>query len=134
MAISNIDKNHLDNLFKMLHINDTNANDYNSLLNIRSNYATYSKLELIAKQMNFLKSEALSIIENHNINNIVNSIKCDIRKVPGNYYFVYENDFEEKILSLIKPSDWNMCLDYKFSYAVYYDYDLNFYKTNNYSL
>lgn len=57
MALSNVDKNTLEHLFSMINININNNEsiNYNNLLNIRSKYATYSKLEFIAKQIEFLK-------------------------------------------------------------------------------
>ena len=58
MALSNMNKDTLTRLFQMLNINENKDN--NTINKIRSNYATYSKLELIAKQVNLLKNEALT--------------------------------------------------------------------------
>jgi hypothetical protein len=128
MALSNLNKDNIERLFQMINLNDKDRNDYNNLLNIRSNYATYSKLELIARQIEFLKTEALNIIKIHDLNNDLNNIKCTFRKVPGNYYYVYLNNNDEKILSLIGPDEWN---NYKqFITKVYYDYDYQFYKVD----
>jgi hypothetical protein len=128
MALTNIDKNTLTRLFEMVNIKSNESNDYNNLLNIRSNYASYSKLELIAKQIEFLKNEALNIINNHELNNDLSCLKCNFRKVPGTYYYVYLNANDEKILSLIGPHEW--CIYHKFITKVYYDYDYQFYKVN----
>lgn len=128
MALSNLNKDNIERLFQMINLNDKDRNDYNNLLNIRSNYATYSKLELIARQIEFLKTEALNIIKIHDLNNDLNNIKCTFRKVPGNYYYVYLNNNDEKILSLIGSDEWN---NYKqFITKVYYDYDYQFYKVD----
>ena len=51
MALSNLDKNNLTRLFEMINVKDGNSLSYNNLTNLRSNYSTYSKLELIAKQI-----------------------------------------------------------------------------------
>tara|TARA_B100000989_G_scaffold272040_1_gene229213 strand:+ start:816 stop:1205 length:390 start_codon:yes stop_codon:yes gene_type:complete len=128
MALSSLNKNTLDRLFSMLNVNNSESINYNNILNIRSNYATYSKLELIAKQIEFLKNEAINIIDSHDLNNDINNIKCNFRKVPGSYYYVYENEKNEKILSLIGPEEWNNY--YKFITKVYYDYDYQFYRVN----
>ena len=61
-----MNKDTLTRLFQMLNINENKDN--NTINKIRSNYATYSKLELIAKQVNLLKNEAQTIIDNHNMN------------------------------------------------------------------
>ena len=127
MALSNLNKDNIERLFQMINLNDTDRTDYNNLLNIRSNYATYSKLELIARQIEFLKTEALNIVKIHDLNNDLNNIKCSFRKVPGNYYYVYKND-NEKYLSLISPDEWNKKED--FLTKVYYDYDYQFYNVD----
>lgn len=127
MALSNLNKDNIERLFQMINLNDTDRTDYNNLLNIRSNYATYSKLELIARQIEFLKTEALNIVKIHDLNNDLNNIKCSFRKVPGNYYYVYKNN-NEKYLSLISPDEWNKKED--FLAKVYYDYDYQFYNVD----
>lgn len=128
MALTNIDKNTLTRLFKMVNVENSESINYNNLLNIRSNYASYSKLELIAKQIEFLKNEALNIINNHELNNDLSCLKCNFRKVPGTYYYVYLNANDEKILSLIGPHEWYNY--HKFITKVYYDYDYQFYKVD----
>ena len=121
MALSNINKDTLERLFEMVNIRNKETKDYNALTNIRSNYATYSKLEMIAKQMDFLKNEALNILSNHDLNDNLKEVKCNFRKVPGTYYYVYLNEQNQKLLSLVSPNEW--CNSYKFIEKVYYDYD-----------
>ena len=126
MALSNLDKDTLERLFQMINVNDENSLSYNNLTNIRSNYSTYARLEMIAKQIEFLKLEAENILKNHDLNNDLSCLKYNFRKVPGTYYYVYENANGEKLLSLIGPDEWtNYC---KFITKVYYDYDYQFYK------
>ena len=132
MALSNLDKNNLTRLFEMINVNDNNSLTQENINNIRSNYSTYSKLELIAKQIQFLKLEAENILQNHDLNNDLTSdlsyLKYNFRKVPGTYYYVYENTNNEKLLSLIGPNEWSNY--YKFITKVYYDYDYQFYKVD----
>ena len=126
MALSNINKDTLERLFEMVNIRNNETKEYNALTNIRSNYATYSKLEMIAKQIDFLKNEALNILSNHDLNDNLKEVKCNFRKVPGTYYYVYLNEQKQKLLSLISPYEWSN--SYNFIEKVYYDYDYNFYK------
>ena len=126
MALSNINKDTLERLFEMVNIRNNESKEYNALTNIRSNYATYSKLEMIVKQMDFLKNEALNILSNHDLNNDLKDVICNFRKVPGTYYYVYLNEQNQKLLSLVSPNEWSN--SYKFIEKVYYDYDYNFYK------
>ena len=123
MALSNLNKDTLTRLFNMININNDN-----NIHEIKSNYSTYSKLELIAKQIKYLEDEALNILEEHNINNSLNDIKCNFKKVPGKYYYLYIINGEIK-LSMISDDEWNTYE--KFLGKFYYDYDYNFKKINN---
>ena len=127
MALTSLDKENVNRLLNMLHINDNNHNNYTDMLDIRTNYMSYSKLHLIAKQIEFLKKEAIEILNNHNINNDLKYITCNFRKVPGTYYYIYEKN-KNKILSLISPSD-NPPFE-NFLFKTYYDYDYQFYIIN----
>ena len=59
------------------------------LTQIRSDYSAYGKLSLIEKQINLLKLEAINIINEYNLNNEINNIQCNFKKIPGNYYYIY---------------------------------------------
>lgn len=122
MALSNLDKDNLTRLFQMININDYSNNE-NILANIRNDYSNYGKLELIAKQISFLQNEALNIYNNHKLNSELNNIKCNFKKVPGTYYYLYEKN-NIKFLSLISNEEW--CSYDKFICKVYYDFDYNF--------
>ena len=120
MAVSNLDKDNLTRLFYMINVKP----DDNLLVNIKSNNTTYSKLQLISKQIEYLKYEANLVLKQHDLNIDLNSIQCNFRKSPGNYYYVYENN-NQKILSMISPDEWNTFN--KFICKVYFDFDYNFY-------
>ena len=120
MALSNLDKDNLTRLFQMINIDNTNEN---MLSTIQNDYSTYGKLELIAKQISFLQNEALNIYNNYTFNNEINNIKCNFKKVPGTYYYLYETN-NTKFLSLISNEEWSS-YD-KFICKVYYDFDCNF--------
>ncbi len=122
MALSNLNKDTLTRLFKMININNDNINE------IRSNNSTYARLELIARQIEYLQSEALNIIEDHNINNSLNGIKCYFKKVPGKYYYLYIINNEKK-LSMISNYEWNSYDEFLGKF--YYDFDYIFKKVNN---
>ena len=119
MALTNLDKDNLNRLFQML-----NIRDQNNITDVKTNYSTFSKLEIIAKQMMNLKVEAERIIENHNINEELKNIECTCKKVPGTFYYLYEIN-SKKIISLIADHEWNT-YD-KFLHKLYFDYDYQFY-------
>lgn len=117
MALSNLDNDNITRLFKMININEQS---HNNLMSIRNNYSSYSKLKLICKQIEFLKKEAVNVIENHNLNIDIENISCNFRKVPGNHYYLYKKN-NEKILSMISPDEGNIYDE--FIIKLYYDYD-----------
>ena len=119
MALSNLNKDTLTRLFNMI---NTNSNE-TIISSIKNDYSAYGKLELIAKQISLLQNEAITICNNHTFNTEINSIVCNFKKVPGTYYYLYENN-NTKFLSLISNEEWSS-YD-KFICKVYYDYDCNF--------
>tara|TARA_B100001093_G_scaffold517656_1_gene599908 strand:- start:2027 stop:2410 length:384 start_codon:yes stop_codon:yes gene_type:complete len=126
MALSNLNKDNLDRLFSMININH---NQNNELVNsIKGDYSTFSKLELIAKQIQFLREEAKNVLANHEFNQELKSIECKFKKVPGNYYYCYYHN-NKKIISLVSNTEGNM-YD-RFICKLYYDYDYNFYPVDN---
>ena len=122
MALSNLDKDNLYRLFNMINIE--NNNNEKIISNIKSNNTTYAKLQVITKQIEMLKQEAINIINDSNETNEYNNIECNFRKTPGNYYYVYENN-NKKFLSMISPHEWTTYE--KFIKKIYLDFDYNFY-------
>ena len=119
MALTNLDKDNLTRLFTMI-----NLDDCNNHIDIKSNYSAYCKLQLIQKQMDFLKQEANSIISDYNLNSEINQIKSNFKKTPGNYYYLYQTN-NKKTISLIAPHEWT---NYdSFIAKVFLDYDFNYY-------
>ena len=121
MALSNLNKNTLNNLFKMINIENTN----NEMLlqSIKTDYLTYSKLMFINNQINSLNDEAKNILEHHKFNVEISQIECNFKKTPGNYYYLYKKNV--KYLSLIPPEKW-WGDPGEFIYKLYYDYDNTF--------
>jgi len=122
MTLSNLDKDNLYRLFNMINIDDTN--NQKIIDNVKSNNTTYAKLQLITKQIEILKEQAIQIINENNETNEYNKIECNFRKTPGNYYYIYEKN-NKKFLSMIAPDEWSTYE--KFIQKVYFDFDYNFY-------
>ena len=123
MSLSNISKDHLENLFLSLCSNNENVN---SLENVKKNHVCYGQLKLIAKQMMALKNEALEIIEESNIQDELQSINPSFKIVSGNYYYLYEKNNGKKYFSMISPEQWNN--KDKFWGKYLYDFDKKFVK------
>ena len=76
MALTNLDKDNTNRLFKMLSLNDNF-----DLEVIKKNYSSYSKLEILANQINYLQSEAKKIIDDCKLNEIVLLVNARQTKV-----------------------------------------------------
>ena len=122
MAVSNLNKEVTTNLFKMLFDNNDNSNQ---LEMIKQNHSTFSKLSIIAEQINNLQNKALEIIEDCSLNDFLNNIEVNIKKVPGTTYYHYKMNNRD-ILSIISPEEWNTYDTFIGKY--YYNYDYTFLK------
>lgn len=120
MALTSLDKDTTNRLFKMLSLNDNNNIEI-----IKKNYSSYCKLELIAKQIYNLQNEATTIIETAELNDRLHKIEMNSKKVPGNLYYHYTNFYNKEFLSIIPPDEWE---NYnKFLGKYLYNYDNLFY-------
>lgn len=117
MALSNMSKDVITRLMKMLHSNDT------ELCEIKGDHAAYAKLHLIASQMQMLQQQARSVISESQTNARLQKIQMHSRKVPGNVYYFYTQNGND-VLSLISPSEWNSYDEYHGAYL--FDYDHSF--------
>ena len=130
MSLSNIDRNHMNSLLATL-----NNEDLNIVECIKNNHAHYARLKQIDKQIENLKKEAYSVIQDAEIQNELHSIGKSFRLVSGNLYYLYikksestyvnsDTQTEKKYFSLISPSEWNN--KDKFIGKYLYDYDKQF--------
>ena len=119
MALSNMNKQTITDLFQMLKFN----NDDQLISSIKNDYLAFSKLKLITSQINLLHDQANEIINDHKFNFQISQIECNFKKTPRSYYYLYEKD--KKYLSLIPPEQW-WGDPGKFICKIYYDYDLSF--------
>jgi hypothetical protein len=143
MALSNIDKSHMEEL--LLSLNSHTNHGPNLLEVVKSSHADYSQLKLIAKQINMLRQEALDIINNSKEQNELHKIKTSLKLVSGNTYYLYEkkiskkdlkcNDIQlsnsEKYFSLISPEEWEKSqtvFSDIFLGQYFYDFDKKFIK------
>ena len=123
MALSNLDKDTSTRLFQMLSLNENTDIEI-----IKKNYSSYSKLELLTKQMSFLQQEASEIISECKLNVKLHNILMMSKKVPGKYYYHYMINNKE-VLSIIGPDEWN---SYDLFLGKYlYNYDSLFYKSKD---
>ena len=118
MALSNVDNITITRLFEMIERNE--SLDIGEILN---DYSTYSKLQIIIKQIEFLKQQAQEILNTHELTNIIKKAEYKFQVKPGNYYYLYKHH-GKYILSLVGIED--RILYQEFITKVYYDYDYQF--------
>ena len=130
MSLSNLDNDTTTRLFKMIISNDNLTNE--QLCKIKNDSSTYAQLNLINKQIESLKLEAINIIQNHVKTEEINNIICNFKKVPGTLYYLYsDNNKNTKIISLVPPEyDTNgnivSSIYPTFLGKYFFDYDLKF--------
>ena len=132
MSLSNLDNDTTTRLFKMIVSNDNFSNE--QLCKIKNDSSTYAQLNLINKQIESLKLEAINIIQNHVKTEEINNIICNFKKVPGTLYYLYsdnDNNKNNKIISLVSPEyDTNgnivSTIYPTFLGKYFFDYDLKF--------
>lgn len=100
MAISNISKEHLNQLIQSENKQIIENHNYNVIL--KGNSSSLAKMEVLLKQFNFIKNEINQVLEEANLNNILNNIETKFKKYPGNTYHLY-NKVSQKYLSLLSP-------------------------------
>ena len=134
MALSNLDKSHMEEL--LLSLNTMTNRDHNVLELVKSNHSEYAQLKLIAKQINMLRGEALQIINNSKEQDKLHKIKTLFKLVSGNTYYLYKKnnilenpDSEIEYFSMISPKEWGD-EDNRDTFlgAYYYDFDKKFVK------
>jgi hypothetical protein len=134
MALSNLDKSHMEEL--LLSLNTRSNKDHNILELVKSNHSEYAQLKLIAKQINMLRGEALQIVNKSKEQEKLHKIKALFKLVSGRTYYLYKktdsdnNSTESEYFSMISPKEWgkdNLNTD-TFLGAYYYDFDKKFIK------
>jgi len=132
MSLSNLDNDTTTRLFKMIISNDNFSNE--QLCKLKNDSSTYAQLNIINKQIENLKLEAINIIQNHVKTEEINNIICNFKKVPGTLYYLYsdnDNNKNTKIISLVSPEyDTNgnivSTIYPTFLGKYFFDYDLKF--------
>ena len=122
MTLSNISKEHLNQLIKIPNIEELHQNKMIKAIQRNSN--NYGKLKVLLKQMDYLQNEIETLCLESVENDYLEDIECSFKKIPGNTYYLYMKSDGQKIFSLIAPNEWNT--QNRFLNEYFYDYDLTF--------
>ena len=127
MALSSISKEHVSELILSLSGLDLQESKVRQSVQRDSN--NYAKLKTLARQMAFIKQEMEEIIHDSLINTELEKVSCKFKKIPGNYYYLYQkNETEEMYFSILEPEVWSFSQHSIYIRKYFYDYDLNFQK------
>lgn len=124
MSLSRIDKDHLDNIIA---IPNLEALERSKIIEaVQRNSNNYAKLKILFKQMESIKNEINSVINESLETDNLQSIECSFKKVPGNTYYLYKKHEGELFFSILSPKEWDTNNTYIDGY--FYDFDLTFQK------
>jgi len=112
MALSNLSKDHTNNLLLALNENNILANQI--ITEKKGQHATIAKLEILYRQMEFLKSEINRVMDEGAITSLLNKAKIKCMKCPGTTYHLFQkkskndkiiNETEMYYLSKLHPRE-----------------------------
>lgn len=75
---------------------------------------TEMQLQQIYEQVELLAKQARDIKERSEISRRIYKAKISFKPLPGNTYFLYEDQKSKDILSMISPEEWGERCTYKF--------------------
>ena len=126
MSITNIDKNHLKQIIEIPNLNELNRDKI--IKSVQKNSNNYAKIKVLFKQMENIKKEIEEIIQESIETDDLNKIKCNFKKVPGSYYYLYQKPDSTLFFSILSPNEWDTKKIFISKYL--YDYDLSLIKIN----
>jgi len=65
-----------------------------------------SKLELIADQIRHLQSEARSVLESAQRDQLLHRAQCNFKRIPGKLYHLYQRSDGATYFSMLGPDEW----------------------------
>lgn len=102
MALSNISSKHANNLLAELNTQELAIT--NNIKVIKSQHSTVAKLEILYRQMEFLKSEIQRVIDESSMSSLLNNATMKCVKCPNTTYHLYKkNHNQEYYLSKLHP-------------------------------
>ena len=121
MSINNIPKNTLQELFEPM-VN-MNISKEAVIDQIKSNAVSYSKVNLILEQINFLKLQLNQTINDSILDINLHNVDCKFVKISGNVYHLYKDNNNNYYFSMLSKSNWNDKPPHIFIASYLYDYD-----------
>ena len=126
MSITNIDKNHLKQIIEIPNLNELNRDKI--IKSVQKNSNNYAKIKVLFKQMENIKKEIEEIIQETLETDDLNNIKCNFKKIPGSYYYLYQKPDSTLFFSILSPNEWDTKNIFISKYL--YDYDLSLIKVS----
>lgn len=120
MSINNLPKDTLQKLFEPLIVSELSKTQV--LDKIKSDAASYSKVNFILEQMCFLKTQLENTINEGLLNKNLHEVECKFKKQSGNVYHLYKNG-DNYYFSLLSLDDWNNKPPHKYISSYFYDFD-----------
>jgi len=93
---------------------------------------TTNRLKQIADQIKRLQQEATHILESAKRDKMLHQAACNIVKKPGQMYYLYEKDLDDKgeftqaYFSIMSPEDWGKRMPHRYLGGYRLGYDMQF--------
>ncbi|XP_075995969.1 uncharacterized protein C1orf50 homolog [Genypterus blacodes] len=84
----------------------------------------YNKLTVIADNMRYLEEQAKKVLEEAKQDDDLHHAACNIVKIPGNMYFLYQRLSGQKYFSIISPQEWGPSCPHQFVGAYKLQHDM----------
>ena len=124
MSITRIDKEHLNSIIEVPNLKDLEKSKI--LEAVQRNSNNYSKLKILFKQMENIKNEINTVVNESIEAEYLQSVDCKFKKIPGKNYFLYKKNNNDLFFSMLSPKEWSSPHEYIGEY--FYDFDLTFQK------
>ena len=99
MALSNISSKHANNLLAELNTQELAIT--NNIKVIKSQHSTVAKLEILYRQMEFLKSEIQRVLDESSMTSLLNNATMKCVKCPNTTYHLYKKNQNQEYLRLV---------------------------------
>ncbi|XP_071805154.1 uncharacterized protein C1orf50 homolog [Asterias amurensis] len=84
-----------------------------------------NKLLTIAEQIRYLQQQARKVLEDAKRDNILHHAACNIKKRPGQIYYLYKRQSGQNYFSILSPQDWGKSCPHEYLGCYRLEYDMS---------
>ncbi|XP_022090374.1 uncharacterized protein C1orf50 homolog [Acanthaster planci] len=84
-----------------------------------------NKLLTIAEQIRYLQEQARTVLEDAKRDNELHHIACNIKKRPGQIYYLYKRQSGQKYFSILSPQEWGKSCPHEYIGCYRLEHDMS---------